>query len=100
MKHCLPLLILLCSCASAVDRVAQDVAFLAAPGTEGRGIGTRGLETAGAYIEARFEGFRLKPAGDSGTFRQAFPVTTAVKIGPGTRVTLGGTALPGDAYTV
>ncbi len=100
MKHCLPLLVLLCSCATAVERVSQDVSYLAAPGLDGRGIGTPGLERAGDYIEARFDGLRLKPAGDSGTFRQAFPVTTAVKIGPGTRVTLGDSALPGDAYTV
>jgi len=100
MKHCLPLLLLLCACATATDRVAQDVAFLAAPGLEGRGLGTRGLETAGAYVEARFQGLRLKPAGDSGTFRQAFPVTTAVRVGPGTRVVLGDTVLAGETFTV
>jgi Tol biopolymer transport system component len=85
---------------TAADRVAKDVAFLAAPEREGRGIGTPGLEAAGAHIEARFGGLGLKPAGDSGTFRQAFPVTTAVRIGPKTQVKLGDTALLSDAYTV
>jgi len=27
MKHCLPLLLLLCACATPTDRVAQDVTF-------------------------------------------------------------------------
>jgi hypothetical protein len=85
---------------SAADRVARDVGYLAAPEREGRGIGTPGLDAAGAYVEARFQKLGLKPVGDSGTFRQTFPVTTAVKIGPKTQVKLGGTVLPGDTYTV
>ncbi|MBN1208737.1 MAG: M20/M25/M40 family metallo-hydrolase [Myxococcaceae bacterium] len=84
---------------TAVDRVARDVSFLAAPEREGRGIGTSGIDAAGAHVEARFQALGLKPAGDSGSFRQSFPVTTAVKIGPKTQVRLGGTVLPGDAYT-
>lgn len=63
MKHCLPLLVLLCSCATAETRVAQDVAFLAAPGLEGRGLGTRGHETARAYIEAGFKASSPLPRG-------------------------------------
>ncbi|WP_224249909.1 M20/M25/M40 family metallo-hydrolase [Hyalangium gracile] len=85
---------------SAADRIQKDVTFLAAPEQEGRGIGTPGLETAGKHIEARFQGLGLKPAGDGGSFRQAFPVTTAVKVGPKTQVKLGGTVVPADAYTV
>jgi Tol biopolymer transport system component len=88
------------SAESAPDRVARDVAFLAAPEREGRGIGTPGLEASGAYVESRFQSLGLKPAGDSGTFRQSFPVTTAVKIGPKTQVKLGDTVLAGDAFTV
>ncbi|SEM13556.1 WD40-like Beta Propeller Repeat [Stigmatella aurantiaca] len=82
------------------DQVAKDAAFLAAPEQEGRGIGTKGLEASGAYIEKRFGDLGLKPAGDGGTFRQAFPVTVSAKPGPKTQVSLGGTALPADAYTV
>jgi Tol biopolymer transport system component len=85
---------------AAADRVAKDVAFLAAPEREGRGIGTAGLEAAGSHIESRFQSLGLHPAGDGGSFRQAFPVTTAVKIGPKTQVKLGGAVLPSDAYTV
>ncbi|ADO71743.1 M20/M25/M40 family metallo-hydrolase [Stigmatella aurantiaca] len=85
---------------TAADRVAKDAAFLAATEQEGRGIGTKGLEASGAYIEKRFGELGLKPLGDTGTFRQAFPVTVSAKPGPKTQVTLGGTALPADAYTV
>jgi len=82
------------------DRIEKDIQFLAAPEREGRGIGTAGLEAAGQFIEARFQGLGLKPAGEGGTFRQVFPVTTAVKPGAKTQVKLGGTVLPGDLYTV
>jgi Tol biopolymer transport system component len=85
---------------TAADRIDKDVQFLSAPEREGRGIGTPGLEAAGQYIEARFQSLGLKPAGEGGTFREAFSVTTAVKPGPKTQVRLGGTVLPPDAYTV
>jgi Tol biopolymer transport system component len=85
---------------SAADRIERDIQYLAAPEREGRGIGTPGLEAAGQHIEARFQSLGLKPAGEGGTFRQVFPVTTAVKPGPKTQVKLGGTVLPADAYTV
>ncbi len=84
---------------TAADRVSRDIAFLAAPEREGRGIGTAGLEAAGSHVEARFKALGLKPAGDAGSFRQAFPVTTATKAGPGTEVKFGGVALPSDAYS-
>lgn len=82
------------------DRIEKDVQFLAAPEREGRGIGTPGLEAAGQFIEARFQSLGLKPAGEGGTFRQVFPVTTAVKPGAKTQVKLGGTVLPSEALTV
>ncbi|MDY7231671.1 M20/M25/M40 family metallo-hydrolase [Hyalangium rubrum] len=85
---------------TAADRTAKDVAFLAAPEREGRGIGTPGLEAAGAYVETRFKELGLKPAGDQGSFRQAFPVTTSVRSGPKTQVKLGGALLPSESYTV
>jgi Tol biopolymer transport system component len=85
---------------TATERIKRDVTFLAAPEREGRGIGTAGLEAAGRHIEARFQELGLKPAGDGGTFRQVFPVATAVKPGAGTEVRLAGTVLPTDAYAV
>ena len=60
------------------------MAWLADPAREGRGVGTEGLEAAGAYLEERFKALGLEPAGDDGGFREPFEVTTRVTSGPGT----------------
>jgi hypothetical protein len=78
---------------SPADRVLQDVAYLADPAREGRGVGTAGLATAGGYVEQRFQALGLKPAGDKGTYRQAFKVTTRVELLPASKVVVGGTTV-------
>jgi hypothetical protein len=80
------------------DRVAADVRWLADPAREGRGVGTKGLAAAGAYIEERFRALGLEPGGDGGGFRQPFEVRTGVAIGPTTHLALAGTALAADAF--
>lgn len=75
------------------DRIARDIAWLADPAREGRGIGTQGLPAAGAYIETRLRSLGAEPAGDGGTYREEFPVVTAVAVKPGTTVNLNGHAL-------
>lgn len=50
----------------------QDVEKLASPSFEGRGVGTKGLERALEYVEARFEAIGLQPLGTDG-YRQPFP---------------------------
>ena len=80
------------------DRVAADIRWLADPAREGRGVGTKGLAAAGAYIEERFRALGLQPAGDEEGFRQAFEVRTGVAIGPATHLSLAGTALAADAF--
>jgi Tol biopolymer transport system component len=72
------------------DRIARDAAWLADPAREGRGIGTDGLNQAGAYLEERLRALGLAPAGDEGSFRQGFPVVTAVEVAPATRLTIAG----------
>ncbi len=62
--------------------------FLASPELEGRGAGSVGLERAGAYIAERFRSLGLRPAGDAGTFFQAFTVTTGAKVGPANHLTV------------
>ena len=62
------------------DRMMKDVSWLADPSREGRGIGTKGLDAAGAWLEARFREIGLEPAGENGTFRQAFPVVTSIEV--------------------
>src|SRR5262249_9762617 len=74
-----------------------DVRWLADPAREGRGVGTAGLAAAGSYIEERFRTLGLEPAGDGGTFRQAFDVRTGLANGPATHLTLAGAAPAANA---
>jgi len=80
------------------DRILNDIRWLADPAREGRGVGTVGLEEAGAYIEARFKELGLEPAGDDGGYRQAFPVRTGLKVEPETALRLDKTAVARDAF--
>ena len=59
------------------DHLMGDAAWLADRAREGRGLGTQGLEDAGAYVERSLKSFGLVPAGDDG-MRQDFDVTTKV----------------------
>ena len=54
--------------------LAAHVDRLAAPGMEGRGLGSDGLRRAAEYIAGRFEAAGLKPGGDDGGWLQRFPV--------------------------
>jgi hypothetical protein len=66
----------------------EHVKFLASDDLEGRGNGSRGLESAAEYIAARFREAGLEPAGDGGTFFQRFDMTTGMSVDPGNSVTL------------
>jgi len=59
------------------DHLMGDAAWLADRAREGRGLGTKGLDDAGAYVERSLQSFGLVPAGDE-EFRQEFDVTTRV----------------------
>ena len=83
---------------TAADRILEDIRWLADPAREGRGIGTAGLEAAGAFIEARFKELNLLPAGDAGGYRQSFPVRTGLKVEPGTSLRIDKTAVARDAF--
>ncbi|MDR3749158.1 MAG: M28 family peptidase [Acidobacteriota bacterium] len=65
----------------AVDpaRYLNDIRTLAAPDMEGRGAGTKGLDKASRYIEKRYKGLGLQPAGTNG-YLQPFTVTTGAKL--------------------
>ena len=71
-------------------RYIEDVRFLASPELQGRGAGSVGLERAATYIGERFRSLGLRPAGDAGSFLQAFTVTTDAKAGPANRLTVAG----------
>ncbi len=83
---------------SAVDRMMRDVRWLAAPEREGRGVGTPGLEAAGAYIEGQFKALGLEPAAAAGSYRQPLEVVTALQSAPSTRLTLGKQSLSNEQF--
>jgi Tol biopolymer transport system component len=83
---------------TAADRIAADIRWLADPAREGRGLGTKGLEASGAFIEERFKALGLEPAGDAGTYRQLFDVTTRARVAEGTAVKLADQALAKEAF--
>jgi len=78
MKRCLLLLILATS--ALAQTFESDVRTLAAPEMEGRGLGTKGIVKAGAYIESRLKALGLKPAFGK-SYAQSFPVKTGVALG-------------------
>ncbi|MCE2487008.1 MAG: hypothetical protein J4F42_15950, partial [Desulfurellaceae bacterium] len=60
----------------------RHIETLASEQMAGRLTGTAGERAATAYVAALFEGFGLTPAGDDGTYFQAFPFTAGVSLGP------------------
>src|SRR3954470_18854936 len=60
------------------------VKFLASDALRGRATGSPELEKAAAYIAKQFKAAGLQPV-DGKSYLQAFPVTTAAKLGTGNR---------------
>jgi aminopeptidase YwaD len=60
-------------------RYLNDIKTLSAPDMEGRGAGTKGLGRAAKYLEHRYKGLGLQPAGTNG-YLQPFTVTTGAKL--------------------
>jgi hypothetical protein len=85
--------------ASGADRIKRDIDWLADPAREGRGIGQLGLADAGKYIEERMASLGLRPALDDDSFRQPFPVVTALERGPSS-IELGGHALAEGDFAI
>lgn len=83
---------------TAADRIQTDIAWLADPAREGRGLGTKGLVAAGEYIEQRLRKLGITPAGDNGTFRDHFEVAKRVLVGPESSLALAGKTLDAAAF--
>jgi Tol biopolymer transport system component len=83
----------------APDRIRADVGWLADPKREGRGIGTAGLDMAGAYLERRMGELHLAPVGDRGGYRQVFEVPVAVRLESSSSFSIGGVGVSADAFT-
>jgi Tol biopolymer transport system component len=85
--------------ARAADRFAADAAWLADDAREGRGVGSAGLEAAGAWLEQRFRELGLAPAGEAGGYRQTFPVTVAVRSTAASALAIDGEAAAAEEWT-
>jgi aminopeptidase YwaD len=67
--------------ATLTERLRYHVYYLADDSLEGRLTGTRGEEKAKAYISKSFAEIGLKPAGDAGSWYQAFTFTSKQELG-------------------
>ncbi|MDP2272776.1 MAG: M28 family peptidase [Archangium sp.] len=86
---------------AAAERILEDVIWLADPAREGRGVGTKGLDAAGTWLEERYKALGLEPLGADGSYRVPFEVTTQVTRGPGTTLKVAGkTIAPTDFTTL
>ncbi len=83
---------------TAADRFLADVTWLADDARQGRGIGTQGIEVAGAWLAQRFAEIGLEPAGADGGYRQPFEVVAAIDVGETSSVVIDDTAVPADQW--
>ncbi len=72
------------------DDLQRHIETLASKEMAGRLTGTAGEHAATAYVASIFESLGLSPAGDDGTFFQAFPFTAGVSLGPDNAFVLSG----------
>lgn len=73
---------------SAAD-IEKRVRYLASDRLDGRLTGSPGAALATAYAAQVFQNLGLKPAGDHGSYLQAFQFTAGVELGPHNRVRSG-----------
>jgi Tol biopolymer transport system component len=71
---------------SEVD-LRRHVAKLASEEMDGRLTGTPGGDKAAEYVAAAFRSYGLQPAGDAGSYLQAFDFTAGVSLGKGNSLT-------------
>jgi hypothetical protein len=87
----------------------SHVAALTAPGFEGRGVGTAGLDRAAEWVAAQFKAAGLAPGGDAGTYLQRFetartpdgtprPIANIVGIIPGSDPNMQGQSVVATAH--
>jgi hypothetical protein len=68
--------------------VARRIGIIADDSMLGRDTPSRGLELTAKYVADQFRSFGLRPAGDSGTFLQRYPITRRRFEAESSRVTL------------
>ncbi|GAB5443230.1 MAG: hypothetical protein Fues2KO_35790 [Fuerstiella sp.] len=60
---------------AVVERVGQDIRYLASKELEGRGVETKGIHLAADHMIEAFEAAGLKPGMPDGTWKQPFEIT-------------------------
>ncbi len=70
------------------EAIRAHVQFLADDLLEGRAAGSKGFDTAAAYVVAQFRQLGLRPAGDADTFLQPVPLLEATAVLPGSAAQL------------
>lgn len=83
------------SAAEAIDsaQLTADVTYLASDALLGRDTPSPGLDSAATYVERRLLALKLKPVGDSGTFRQHYIVRHVERDTANTWIEFGGRRL-------
>jgi Zn-dependent M28 family amino/carboxypeptidase len=76
--------------AGALDRLTKDVTYLASEELEGRGVGTKGLQTAADFLRDEFKRIGLASGAPDGSYFQEFELTYETKLAEGNAVTLRG----------
>lgn len=81
------------------DATLETIRTLADPAFEGRGVGTRGLDSAAVWIARRMQLAGLRPGGDDGTYFQSLDVTTGIEVGEPCAIEIDGAVHPrGDDF--
>ncbi|MBA3452592.1 MAG: PD40 domain-containing protein, partial [Deltaproteobacteria bacterium] len=82
---------------ASADRIAQLVGYLADDSREGRGVGTKGLEDTMVTLEKQLAALGVQP-GVAGSWRQPFEVTTEVKRGAKTALSIDGKPVAAEDF--
>ena len=80
--------------ADLTKQFEHDIKIVAADDMEGRGLGTKGIDRAAAFLEARLRELKLQPAFGK-SYKQQFEVKTGVEMGEGNRLA----KVAADAWT-
>src|SRR6266550_2151324 len=71
--------------ADLAKQFEHDIKIVAADDMEGRGLGTKGIDRAAAFLETRLRELKLQPAFGK-SYKQPFEVKTGVEMGEGNRL--------------
>jgi Tol biopolymer transport system component len=83
---------------AVAGRFKAEVTWLADPARQGRGIGSAGLVASQHWLAERFRELGAAPAGDGGSYFQAFEVPVAIEVDAGTSITLDGVSLARSSF--